>query len=118
MKFKITINDNEYHADMVDCELVNQIADMCPFESTYKQHLHHEYFTKLPSTVNDEGCPLTTSSLKNKIYYYQKWNSLVIVYEDANVSPYELSYIGEFEEDVSEYLQEMGRNIFVEVDAE
>ena len=30
MKFKITINDNEYHADMVDCDLVNQIADM-PF---------------------------------------------------------------------------------------
>ena len=25
MKFKITINDNEYHADMVDCDLVNQI---------------------------------------------------------------------------------------------
>ena len=66
MKFKITINDNEYHADMVDCELVNQISDMCPFESTYKQHLHHEYFTKLPSTVNDEGCPLTTSILKIK----------------------------------------------------
>ena len=58
------------------------------------------------------------SKSQNKIYYYQKWNSLVIVYEDANVSPYELSYIGEFEEDVSEYLQEMGRNIFVEVDAE
>lgn len=32
MKFKITINDNEYHADMVDCELVNQIADMCPLK--------------------------------------------------------------------------------------
>lgn len=39
MKFKITINDNEYHADMVDCDLVNQIADMCPFEVTFKQHL-------------------------------------------------------------------------------
>lgn len=38
MKFKITINDNEYHADMVDCDLVNQIADMCPFEVTFKQH--------------------------------------------------------------------------------
>ena len=78
MKFKITINDNEYHADMVDCDLVNQIADMCPFEVTFKQHRNQEYFTKLPSQAND----------------------------------------GEFDEDVSEYLQEAGRNIFVEMDVE
>lgn len=118
MKFKITINDNEYHADMVNCDLVNQIAGMCPFEGTYKKHSNHEYFTKLPSQADDEGCQLTTSILKNKIYYYQKWNSFVIVYEDANVSPYELTCIGEFEEDVSDYLQDKGRNIFVEVNVE
>lgn len=43
---------------------------------------------------------------------------IVIVYEDTNVSPYELTYVGEFDEDVSEYLQEAGRNIFVEMDVE
>ena len=64
MKFKITINDNEYHADMVDCDLVNQIADMCPFEVTFKQHRNQEYFTKLPSQANDDGCPLTTTFLR------------------------------------------------------
>ena len=106
MKFKITINDNEYHADMVDCDLVNQIADMCPFEVTFKQHRNQEYFTKLPSQANDDGCPLTTTILKNKLYYYQQWNAFVIVYEDTNVSPYELTYVGEFDEDVSEYLQQ------------
>ncbi len=118
MKFKITINDNEYHADMVDCDLVNQIADVCPFEVTFKQHRNQEYFTKLPSQANDDGCPLTTTILKNKLYYYQQWNAFVIVYEDTNVSPYELTYVGEFDEDVSEYLQEAGRNIFVEMDVE
>lgn len=118
MKFKITINDNEYHADMVDCDLVNQIADMCPFEVTFKQHRNQEYFTKLPSQANDDGCPLTTTILKNKLYYYQQWNAFVIVYEDTNVSPYELTYVGEFDEDVSEYLQEAGRNIFVEMDVD
>ena len=118
MKFKITINDNEYHADMVDCDLVNQIADMCPFEVTFKQHRNQEYLTKLPSQANDDGCPLTTTILKNKLYYYQQWNAFVIVYEDTNVSPYELTYVGEFDEDVSEYLQEAGRNIFVEMDVE
>ena len=70
MKFKITINDNEYHADMVDCDLVNQIADMCPFEVTFKQHRNQEYFTKLPSQANDDGCPLTTTILKNKLIEY------------------------------------------------
>lgn len=118
MKFKITINDNVYYANMVDCDLVNQIAKFCPFEDTYKQHLKHEYFTKLPSQVDDEGCQLTTTILKNKLYYYKKWNAFLIVFEDANVSPYELTHIGDFEEDVSEYLQEKGRNIFVEVDLE
>ena len=118
MKFKIIINDNEYHVDMDDCDLVNQIANMCPFEGTYKQHRNHGYFTKLPSQANDEGCQLTTSVLKNKLYYYQKWNAFVIVFEDANVSPYELTYLGEFNEDVSDYLSKKGRNIFVEVDLE
>ena len=115
MIFKITINDNEYHANMVDCDLVNQIADMCPFEGTFKQHRNHGYFTKLPDQANDEGCQLTTSVLKNKLYYYQKWNAFVIVFEDANVSPYELTCIGEFDDDVSKYLSKKGRNVFVEL---
>lgn len=118
MRFKITINDNEYHANMADCDLINQIADVCPFEGTFKQHLRHEYFTKLPIQGDDEGCQLTTTILKNKLYYYQKWGAFVIVYEDANVSPYELTYIGEFEEDVTEFLKEQGRNIFVEIEVE
>lgn len=113
MKFKITINDIEHHAEMIDNELVKQIANMCPFESNFKQHNDVEYFTKLPGQANDDGCQLTTKLYKNRIYYYQNWNAMTIVYEDVDVSPYELVEIGEFEEDVSEFLKSKGRNVLI-----
>lgn len=113
MKFVITINDKEYVANMVDSEVVDQIAALCPFEANYKSYQQHEYFTKLPTEVNDDGCQLTTKAIKNKLYFFKKWNSFAITFEDANISPNSLVHVGDFEEDVSEYLNSKGRNVHV-----
>ncbi len=119
MKFKLTINDMEYLADMIDSDLVEQLAALCPFEANYKSYQQHEYFTKLPGELNDDGCQLTTKAVKNKLYFFKKWNSFAIAFDDANISPNSLVHIGDFEEDVSEYLNTRGRNVHVlcEVDS-
>ena len=113
VRFKITIDDNEFHANMLDYDLVNQIAEMCPFESNFKSFHGHEYFTKLPSPADDEGCPLTDKLHANKLYYHKKWNALFITFKDEEVANYKIVHIGDFEEDASEYLKDCGRNVHV-----
>ena len=113
MKFLITINEKEYLAEMIESNVVDQIAELCPFEATYKSHQQHEYFTKLPTEVNDDGSQLTTKAVKNKLYFFKKFNSFAITFDDANISPNSLVHIGDFEEDISEYLTTKGRNVHV-----
>ena len=101
---------------MVESEVVDQIADLCPFEANYKSYQQHEYFTKLPTEVDDDGSQLTTKAVKNKLYFFKKWNSFAIAFDDANISPNSLVHVGDFEEDVSEYLTTKGRNVHVVCD--
>lgn len=113
MKFKLTINNTEYVADMINNQLVEQIAKLCPFEANYRSYKQHEYFTKLPEELNDDGCQLTTKAVKNKLYFFKKWNSFAITFDDANISPNSLVHIGDFEEDISKYLNTGNRNIHI-----
>lgn len=117
MRFKLTVDGNEYHVNMLDYDLVNQIAEMFPFEDNFKRFHGHQYFTKLPSQANDEGCPLTDKLHSNKLYYHQKWNAIFITYADEEVQNYKIVHIGDFEEDVSEYLENCGRNVHIVCEA-
>ena len=51
VRFKITIDDNEFHANMLDYDLVNQIAEMCPFESNFKS-FHGKVFMGMNTLQN------------------------------------------------------------------
>lgn len=118
MKFKITIDGKEYHANMVDNKLNKQIADMCPFEANYKRYKEHEYYTELPKNANQEGCKLTTEAKSNKIYYFSGWNAFTILFGDCNTSPFEVVELGEIIEDVKPQLRNSFDTVLVKCELE
>lgn len=48
MRFKFTIGNRIFHADMTDNDIVREVAKHLPFEATYTRYTEHEYYTRLP----------------------------------------------------------------------
>ena len=58
-------------------------------------------------------CRTVSKTQKNQITYFDGWNALSFLYEDADISPYSVAYLGEFEEDAAAYLREAGQKIHI-----
>lgn len=112
-RLKITVDGEVYHATLLDIPLSNQILSICPFEADYQRSGSHEYYTMLPKKVSQNGCVGTTKVEKNRLYYFEGWNALSIVFADTNIEPYKVVYLGDIEEDMLPQMQAKGSRIHV-----
>ena len=53
---------------------------------------------------------------RNRIYYFAAWNALSFVYRDENISPYQVTYFGEFPEDMSTLLETAGSKVDISLE--
>lgn len=104
-RFCFTIEGQKYYARMQDTLLVEQIAAMCPFERTYTRNTGNEYYTKLPVQARQDGSELISKAYKNQVCFFETWNAMNIIFKDCDIALYKIAYMGEFEEDVSQFLQ-------------
>lgn len=112
-KLRLTIDETVYHAELPDRTLARQIASMCPFEADYQRSAEGEYFTRLPDEVSISGCEKTTIAYKNKLYYFAGWNAFSIVFADCDIAPYEIVYLGDFQEDIANQLKNEGTAVHI-----
>ncbi len=114
MKFKITINGKEFTATMEDNLVVEQIANLCPFKTGFKRYKGHEYFSKLDTPIDVTGAKLIMETLENEIVFYSGENAITIFFENVVIDPYEIIYLGRFDCDVCEFLNEQNEIASIE----
>lgn len=117
MQFKITVNGRSFAAIMEDTGLVNRIKDLTPFKLGFKRYKGHEYFGRLHEEMDVTGERLTTEVSANDIVFYSGENAITIFFGEALIDPYEVIYLGRFEEDISQYLNEQGEIATVQFEA-
>lgn len=106
MNFNISINGEKFTATMEDNSVVEDIAKLCPFKTGFKRYKGHEYFSKLDEMIDVTGSKLTKDVSENDIVFYSGENSIVLFFEDVVIDPYEVIYLGKFDSDVSEFLND------------
>jgi hypothetical protein len=112
-KLRLIINETVYHAELPDNKLTRQITSLCPFEAGYQRSAECEYFTRLPDIESASGCEKTTIAYKNKLYYFDGWNAFSIVFADCDIAPYEIVYLGDFQEDIAKQLKNEGSAVHI-----
>lgn len=100
MRFKFTIGNRIFHADMTDNDIVREVAKHLPFEATYTRYTEHEYYTRLPFPTSDGNCTKKFDAHKNEVWYFGGWNAFTILFGDCNTAPFEVVKLGEIKEDV------------------
>ena len=118
MRFKFTINDQVYHANMVKNDITTEIAKHLPFEATYNRYTEHEYYTRLPFPTSDRNCKKEFMAHKNEVWYFGGWNAFTILFGDCNTAPFEVVKLGEIKEDIVPALknEKQTLNILCELD--
>lgn len=53
---------------------------------------------------------------RNQISYFDGWNALSFLFRDADISPYTVAYLGEFEEDAVSFLETADGTVTVRLD--
>ena len=112
-KLRLTIDGNVYYANLRKNPLAQQIAAMCPFELDYTRSGGHEYYAALPEQVSAKGCEATTKGRRNGLYYFEGWNAFSLVFRDCDTAPYQIHFVGDFEESMSAVLEKAGGSVHI-----
>ena len=107
MEFRITIKGHTYSAKLSE-KALRQLAGRCPMEETFGRSGNHEYYCRLRNGLDVTGMPDTKQVHRNGIYYFAAWNALSFVYRDENIAPYQVTYLGDFPEEMSAMLEKTG----------
>ena len=118
MRLKVTISGQTFHVQTCDDPLVRQIAAMCPMEMEFSRSGNHEYYARLPKSASDGKSKKTSDAHKNELMYFGGWNCLSLLFEDVNVSPYQLVKLGDFEEDVTSLFKQSKGTISIKIEVE
>ena len=105
MRFKITIDNKVFHANIIENDITKEIEKHLPFKAVYHRYKEHEYYTRLPFPTNDRTCKKETMACKNEIWYFGGWNAFTILFGDYDTSPFEVVKLGELDEDVVDTLK-------------
>ena len=118
MRLKVMINGQTFHIQAIDDPMVGQVASMCPMEMEFSRSGNHEYYGRLPKKPDDSKSHKTSDAHKNELMYFGGWNCLSLLFEDVNVSPYQLVKLGDFEEDVASLLKQSKGTISIRIEVE
>lgn len=103
-RMRVTIDGNEYHAELEGTSIAREIAGMLPFESEFSRFGGNEYNARLPSKPKSE-CETTSNCIRDGIYFFRGWNTFCILFRDVDISPYTVVPLGRFIDSVSDMLE-------------
>lgn len=106
MRFKFTVDDKVFHANMIENDITKEIVKHLPFKASYHRYTEHEYYTRLPFKTSDRNCKKETFAHKNEIWYFGGWNAFTILFGDCDTTPFEVVKLGEVVEDVIPVLKD------------
>ncbi len=112
-RFCFTIDGKVFHALLQENNLTEQLERLCPFEIDLQKRGGYEYYTRLPEPYDSKDCQIISKIRKNQITYFSDWNALSFLYNDADISPFTVAYLGKFEEDAAVSLSAAGQVIHV-----
>lgn len=107
-KIKLTVNETAFQAVLQDNALAENISEMCPFSADFTRSGDHEYYAALPGKPSVISCTATTSGHRNGLYYFEGWNAFSIVFNNCDTAPYQIYYVGDFDEELSALLEKSG----------
>lgn len=94
---KAIFDGQEYRIKPADCALSREIAGLCPMELNMERSGGHEYYARLPKAVEPYDAKSTSVVYRGGVYYFDAWNALALVFEDADIRPYSVHVVGEME---------------------
>ena len=115
---KFTIDGQVFNVNTNDDSLVTQIAAMCPLSLEFSRSSNHEYYSRLPKKVDESNSTKTTKAHVGELMYFGGWNCLSLLFADADVAPYQLVKIGEFDSEMVSLLKKSGNSVKVKIDIE
>ena len=118
MTMKFTIDGQVFNVNTNDDSLVTQIAAMCPLSLEFICSGNHEYNSRLPKKVDESNSTKTTKAHAGELMYFGGWNCLSLLFADADVAPYQLVKIGEFDSEMVSLLKKSGNSVKVKIDIE
>lgn len=113
VRFRISINGTVFHAWLDENPLTAQLASHCPLTLQMQERGGHEYYARLPEFLPQKGGQMISKTKRNQISYFDGWNALSFLFRDADISPYTVAYLGEFEEDAASFLEAAGKTATV-----
>ena len=118
MTMKFTIDGQVFNVNTNDDSLVTQIAAMCPLSLEFSRSGNHEYYSRLPKKVDESNSTKTTKAHVGELMFFGGWNCLSLLFADADVVPYQLVKIGEFDSEMVSLLKKSGNSVKVKIDIE
>ena len=118
MTMKLTIDGHVFNVNTNEDPLVAQIAAMCPLSLEFSRSGNHEYYSRLPRKVDESNSTKTTKAHAGKLMYFGGWNCLSLLFADADVAPYQLVKIGEFDREMVSLLKKSDSSVKVEIGIE
>lgn len=112
-RLKVIINGTVFHATLEKSALSERLVALCPFETKLRRRGGHEYYSTLPKTISGSGSRRVSQTKKNQLTYFDGWNAMSFLFENADISPYSVDFLGEFEEDAASFLKAAGETVFV-----
>ena len=112
------LDGQEYPINLAESALSQEIVGLCPMELNMERSGGHEYYARLPKPVRVRDAQTTTVVYRGGVYYFDAWNALALVFEDADIRPYSVHVVGEMEGKLPLALNEAKNRIKVHFDLE
>lgn len=113
---KLTLDGKEYIATLNDNRTVEDLLNMLPMELTLQRYAGHEYYSSLPKKPSIKGVPMTSVAHAGGIYYYDGWSAFTVLFDDADIAPYEVVHIGDVDERIITTLFAAGEAIQAKIE--
>ena len=115
---KAILDGEEYPIKLTGCALSEEIVSLCPMELNMERSGGHEYYARLPKPVRAHDAGSTAIVYRGGVSYFDAWNALALVFEDADIRPYSVHVVGEMEGKLPLALKEAKDRIQVHFDLE
>jgi hypothetical protein len=99
MKIRITLEDTELTATLVDSQTAQDFIALLPLTITLEDYAGTEKVSNLPRRLTTEGAPSGSDPYVGDITYYAPWGNLAIFYRDFGYAN-GLVILGKFDSDI------------------
>lgn len=114
---KLIINDEHFTALLNDNHTVEDLLKMLPMELTLRRYAQHEYYSSLPKKPSIKSVPMTSDAYAGGLYYYDGWSAFTVLFDDAQIAPYEVVHLGDVNEEIISTLAASGDTVKVILEA-